>query len=137
MARTRDLDLREYHISKGLYRELLWYCMQYPEKKERIRSCYDIQRSRLPETPRGGCVSDATFRAVETAIRLKRDVELIEKTAKKIWPYQDKLFLKTLTREDMSYWKARAEGLSMNEKEYHKRRKGFYVELARQMGKIG
>ncbi|MDF2686467.1 MAG: hypothetical protein K0S55_1649, partial [Clostridia bacterium] len=40
MSDKRDIKLDEFNISNYAYRELKYFCLQYQEKKRKLRDCY-------------------------------------------------------------------------------------------------
>lgn len=80
--KKRDLSLNKYNISKNRYRELLYFCRQYREKKIQLASMCFISSPKLNGMPSGGAAGDPTMhRALDNAA-LQRDIELIETAAK-------------------------------------------------------
>lgn len=74
MPMKKDLKLDQYDISPYAYRELHNFCLQYPEKKRRLREL---------ESPFGGPRgSDPTAGRATRAATLAADIALIEKTAR-------------------------------------------------------
>lgn len=71
MPMKKDLKLDQYDISPYAYRELHNFCLQYPEKKRRLREL---------ESPFGGPRgSDPTAGRATRAATLAADIALIEK----------------------------------------------------------
>jgi len=77
----RDLSLKEYEISQDRYRELKYFCRQYTEKKERLRSMCEISAITYSDMPSGSGTGDRTARQAESRVQLANDLELIEQTA--------------------------------------------------------
>ena len=80
MPSYRDIG-RAFEISPARYRELLYFCRQYDEKKRKRDSCYGVGIPVPSDTPRGGCKTSPVERQAERAIRYGADVELIERCA--------------------------------------------------------
>lgn len=72
---------KDYDISKNKYRELKYFCLQYKEKKDRIRSMCYISAVQVTGMPHGSGISNPTAQQGEEIAELKRDIELIEQTA--------------------------------------------------------
>jgi len=57
MPQNRDINLNNYNISKNAYRELLYFCLQYPEKKIKTndpcaeRDCKIIEQIAIKAAP--------------------------------------------------------------------------------------
>lgn len=64
MPNQRDLQLDKYKISKNRYRELKYFCLQYEEKKKAL--------SVFRERKDLNC---------QEALKLQKDIEMIERTA--------------------------------------------------------
>jgi len=81
LPNKKDLKLEEYHISKFRYRELLNFCLQYEEKKNRLKEFCEISAITYSGMPTGNKIADPTAEKANIRIQLKADVELIEQTA--------------------------------------------------------
>lgn len=79
--KKRDLKLNKYDISKNRYRELLYFCRQYREKKIKLASSYTVGRCNLTGMPGGGALNDSTQAMALNNIQLEKDIKLIEETA--------------------------------------------------------
>ena len=79
MSRKRDLELAKYGISKWKYRELLYFCMQYQEKRHMIN--YGLGAVNQDGMPKGNKTSDLTGGNAISNVQLQSDVEVIEQTA--------------------------------------------------------
>ncbi|HBC98699.1 MAG TPA: hypothetical protein DC053_03840 [Lachnoclostridium sp.] len=80
-VRKRDIKLSDYNISRTKYNELKYFCMQYGEKKQELHKNYGIGSISSDGLPKGNLPGNPTER---TAIRnsiLKKDIDLIERTA--------------------------------------------------------
>ena len=53
MARTWDIRLDKYQISRNRYRELKYMCLQYREKKDEIRDLRELSGSGYDGMPHG------------------------------------------------------------------------------------
>lgn len=47
MAKNRDLRMEQYGISQMAYRELVYFCLQYEDKRRRARSAPSTKREDL------------------------------------------------------------------------------------------
>ena len=94
MPMKKDLKLDQYDISPYAYRELHNFCLQYPEKKRRLREL---------ESPFGGPRgSDPTAGRATRAATLAADIALIEKTARQAAGSQAPYLVEAVT-EDMPW----------------------------------
>lgn len=124
MPNKWDLSLDKYGISLRRYRELYYFCLQYNEKKNKLRDCYDIGSPYLSDMPKSGNVRDAIAKQAEIAIKLRRDIELIEQCAIAADAELYQYILKNVTEE------LRYEYLNVpagRRKFYESRRKFFYL----------
>lgn len=81
MMDKRNINLTNYDISPKRYRELYYFCLQYEEMKEKLKSIYSLQSSKLDNNIQSNSTSDATQKKALAAEKLSREVELIEQTA--------------------------------------------------------
>ncbi|MBR5467726.1 MAG: hypothetical protein IKU80_00695, partial [Firmicutes bacterium] len=82
MARKRDSNLLEYGISEFAYREMLYFCMQYGEKKEELGRIYSVSGTRCDRQKVKGKCGDIVFEKAAKAIMLKEEIDMIEVSAK-------------------------------------------------------
>lgn len=103
--RVRNLSWEDYGISKHLQNELKAFCLQYDEKKSKIR--YSVQGVNYSKSGGGGQISKPTERQAMENARLKYDCEIIEEaaemTSKELAPYILKSVVKDLTYEYLEY----------------------------------
>lgn len=79
--RKRDMKLSDYNISRAKYNELKYFCMQYEEKKAKIRNSYGLGAVTNDGMPKGNLPGNSVERVAIQNAMLKTDVELIEQTA--------------------------------------------------------
>lgn len=79
--KRRDLKLDKYNISAARYRELLYFCLQYDDRRQRIDDLREPQRSPQDGQPHGSSVSDPTAKNGSIAAVLSRENEIIEQSA--------------------------------------------------------
>ena len=77
----KDIILDEFDISKFRYRELLNFCMQYEEKKNKVKEFCEISAVKYLGMPKGNKIADPTAEKADMLLQLKADIELIEQTA--------------------------------------------------------
>lgn len=82
MANKRDLSLNEYSISKYRYRELKNFCLQYREKKMQLNSITLLGSAGTENGGKGNTISDRTANDAIRIAELKRDIEIIETSAR-------------------------------------------------------
>ena len=82
LKKKRDLKMDQYGISRARYRELYYFCLQYPEFVKGRQDCYSLDGRAADGRKRGaGARSDPTPRKAERANALGECIELIERTA--------------------------------------------------------
>ena len=94
----RDIKLDQYNISKFAYRELSNFCLQYPEKKQKLNELRNpLQCQSYSDMPHGSTVGDPTGRQAEQCAKLSRDTELIEQVAIEALPDAYQELIKNVT----------------------------------------
>ncbi len=81
----RDYDLslsKEFNISRHRYRELKEFCLQYGEKKEKLRQLYSLSSAQPDVAVMGGEPGKPTERKAISALQLKNDMEIIDEALK-------------------------------------------------------
>lgn len=82
--KQRDLRMERYSIGKYAYRELHNFCLQYPDKKRRLRELQSPYKSpQITGMPSGSGPGDPTGRIAERAAVLSQDIDMIERAANK------------------------------------------------------
>lgn len=135
MPNERDLKLDEYAISKYAYRELKYFCLQYPEKKRRIADLHNPLRAmNYDGMPHGTSPGEPTARAAELAASLSGDIEIIEQTAIEadcdIYQY-----IILAVSEDVPYHFLRTlKSIPCGRDYFNQRRRKFFYLLAKKKG---
>ena len=93
----RDLSLGCYDISRERYRELKYFCRQYPEKKAKLADARSLGGQNWDGMPHASTVGDPTARRAEKAMRYSHDVELIERVAAEAAPECTRELLRNVT----------------------------------------
>ena len=75
MPRDKDLP-KKYDIPRERYRELKYFCLQYPRKKERAKDTYALSAAAPSGMPSASGCSDPTAKRAESREREKKDVAL-------------------------------------------------------------
>lgn len=128
--RLRDMTWEDYKITKNRYKELKAFCMQYDEKKSKIK--YGISAMQYDGQPKGrSIVSQVENQAIDNEI-YKRDCAMIEEAAirtnPEIWKYILKSVTLGLSYEDIEYDEERGK-IPMCRKDFYGNRKKFYAIL--------
>ena len=128
--RIYNLRLEKYGISKEASNELRAFCLQYPEKKAKIRDAVSLKSNPFTEKIRKYGVSDPTAKAEEIAEKYQADIELIEKTAHEIDDFLAPWIIRSVT-QDIPAWKlVQLENMPANIVEFNTKRRQFYCLLA-------
>ena len=135
MPNKRDLKMERYSIGKYAYRELHNFCLQYPDKKRKLRELQSPYRSpQITGMPSGSGPGDPTGRIAERAAVLSQDIDMIERAAAEASPTERDLFLLAVT-EDVSWaYMKMLKNMQMGEKKFNRRRRKFYYILAQKKG---
>lgn len=124
MPMKKDLKLDQYDISPYAYRELHNFCLQYPEKKRRLREL---------ESPFGGPRgSDPTAGRATRAATRAADIALIEKTARQAAGAQAPYLVEAVTEDMPWHYLRMRKGLPLGEKSFNGIRRQFYYLLAKE-----
>lgn len=153
MSRDWSLKLDEYGIGEKRYKELKWYCLQYPEYKAQAASLLGIQghdhiaeyhnrRGKMEGTvlPTGkGSTGDPVARAAEKRERLMRDVELIDGCAEAVrgGVYRYALILNVCYGISFEKIDPSLQGSSNRESFFRARREFFFLLDQRKMELAG
>lgn len=132
MGNKCDLKLDDYEISKYAYRELRYFCLQYPEKKRQLRDCYSLSSHGFKGAPSGGGVSDPTQAQAFKAIRLSESCELIEQTAITVDSSIYQYIIKNVTTES----EYRTLNVPCGRRQFYEARRKFFFLLAQKKGLI-
>ncbi|MDF2685097.1 MAG: hypothetical protein K0S55_278 [Clostridia bacterium] len=132
MSNKRDIRLDEFNISDYAYRELRYFCLQYPEKKKQLKDCYLLSSHGYRGAPSAGGVSDPTSAMAMKAMKLSESLELIEQTAiavdSVLYPY----IIKNVTTES----EYRALEVPCGRRQFYELRRKFFYLLALKRGLI-
>lgn len=132
MSNKRDIKLDEYNISNYAYRELRYFCLQYPEKKRQLKDCYLLSSHGYKGAPSTGGLSDPTQAQAMKAIRLAEDCELIEQTAIAVDSALYLYIIKSVTTET----EYRALNVPCGRRQFYELRRKFFYLLAQKKGLI-
>lgn len=131
----RDLALSGFGISAFRYRELSYFCLQYPEKRRAVRELYGLTPPEMTGLPKRGGVSRPTEGRALKIARLTRDCELIDQTAKEIDPYIAPALVANVTT-GITYEQMRARGreIPCGRRQFYERRQRFFRLLDQKLG---
>lgn len=122
MPSKRDINLHRYDISLYAYRELKYFCMQYDEKRKQIAGLYAIGKGTDP----------TAYMAIDI-LRLRKEIDMIEKTAYEIAGRMAPQMIASVTR-NIPY-----ERLSVpcGRRQFYELRRKFYYLLHMKKGNTG
>lgn len=89
--------MERYSIGKYAYRELHNFCLQYPDKKRRLRELQSRTKARKHRYAVGSGPGDPTGRIAERAAVLSQDIDMIERAANKAAGRDAQNLLKNVT----------------------------------------
>ena len=84
MVRNYVPDWTDWRLSRDRYRELQWFCRQYPQKKAEAASLLTVSGAGLDAMPHGTDPGDPVYRAVARREQLLRDIDMIETCARQV-----------------------------------------------------
>ena len=84
MVRNYVPDWTNWGIDRDRYRELQWFCRQYPRKKAEAASLLTVGGAGFDDMPHGTDPGDPTLRAVMRREQLLRDIDMIESCARQV-----------------------------------------------------
>lgn len=128
--RIRDYTWEDYGISRHRYKELQAFCLQYDEKKSKIR--YGLSAIVNDGLPKGNQVGCPTEQMALTNNLYKHDCSIIEEAAIKanprIWRYILKSVTQGLPYEFIEYDEEQGR-IPMGKTEFNATRRLFYYYL--------
>lgn len=127
----KKISMDKYGISENAYNELRAFCLQYSEKKEKLKDALCLKSPSFSGMPHGSGVSDPTAKAAAIYDKYKSDIDLIENTAKEVAPEIAKYIILNVTSENCPPWMLKTQyGMEAGEKYFCKKRRLFYYNLA-------
>lgn len=72
---------KTYKLDDFVYRELVYFCLQYPRKKAELSACYGAGIANYEGMPHGSGTSNPTASQAERADKWLKDCELVEQSA--------------------------------------------------------
>lgn len=113
-------------ISHKKYMELLYFCRQYGEKKELLRSLSFLKSTAFNETGVSSSGKNPTEKQALIREELKRDIELIETTVRETAPEIYEQLLQNIT-EGTTYIYM---DMPCGQEYFYKKRREFFKRLA-------
>lgn len=128
--RLRDMTWEDYGISKNRYAELKAFCLQYGEKKSKIK--YGISAAQYDGQPKAHNTGSQTERQAMDNVIYMKDCAMIEEAAiranPEIWRYIVKSVTLGLSYEFVEYDNEQGK-IPMCRRDFYGTRKKFYAIL--------
>lgn len=128
--RLRDMTWEDYGISKNRYAELKAFCLQYGEKKSKIK--YGISTAQYDGQPKAHNTGNQTERQAMDNVIYMKDCAMIEEAAirtnPEIWRYIVKSVTLGLSYEFIEYDNEQGK-IPMCRRDFYGTRKKFYAIL--------
>lgn len=128
--RLRDMTWEDYGISKNRYAELKAFCLQYGEKKSKIK--YGISAAQYDGQPKAHSTGSQTERQAMDNVIYMKDCAMIEEAAirtnSEIWRYIIKSVTLGLSYEFIEYDNEQGK-IPMCRRDFYGTRKKFYAIL--------
>ena len=128
--RLRDMTWEDYGISKNRYAELKAFCLQYEEKKSKIK--YGISAAQYDGQPKAHNTGSQTERQAMDNVIYMKDCAMIEEAAirtnPEIWRYIVKSVTLGLSYEFIEYDNEQGK-IPMCRRDFYGTRKKFYAIL--------
>ncbi len=126
--KERDLNLSEYNISREKYRELKYFCLQYPEWKHQLQTLTDdLKAPIITDMPTAHNGTDSTAMIMLKRIELAEKCALVEQTAQEVCGNTYSPLLKNVTEgvryESMPTYTGR--------RQFYENRRKFFYSLAK------
>ncbi len=126
--KERDLNLSEYNISREKYRELKYFCLQYPEWKHQLQTLTDdLKAPIITDMPTAHNGTDSTAMIMLKRIELAEKCALVEQTAQEVCGDTYSALLKNVTEgiryESMATYTGR--------RQFYENRRKFFYSLAK------
>lgn len=96
VIKKRDIKLSNCNISKAKYNELRYFCLQYEEKKKELEQCRDLKPKEAAAKEKQDTEDRESKKKAARSARLRRDLELIEQTAREAGPDISQWLMKNL-----------------------------------------
>lgn len=128
--RLRDMTWEDYGISKNRYAELKAFCLQYEEKKSKIK--YGISAAQYDGQPKAHSIGSQTEKQAMDNILYAKDCAMIEEAAiranPEIWRYIVKSVTLGLSYEFIEYDNEQGK-IPMSRNDFYGTRRKFFSIL--------
>ena len=132
MPRAELSKNSKYYIPAYLYKECVYFCLQYPEWVKELRAAPDVKgvrydRERVQTSREKDATADAAMRRY--AIQKKKD--LVDDTIAEAVPEGLRAWVLQGVTSTVSVWALIARGMPCEKKTYYKYRRIFFYELSK------
>lgn len=134
MPSVRHLNSK-YGISKNRFRQLYYFCLQYPEWKDELKYNTDTMGAiAIDGMPKGTTTSDPTQALATRNAQLSTWCQLIEQTAIETDADIYQYIIKAVTNSGITYkYLSMIMGIPCGKKMYYDRRRKFYWLLSQKI----
>ena len=135
MSNIRDITSEEYNISKYRFRELVYFCLQYNEWKQKLKEDNStLYGANLGNIVSPNIKSDAVQKLAVCRAEWSRKCQLVEDTAQEASPVLAKYILKAVTEEGITYnYLSCVMHIPCEKGLYYKSRRKFFYLLSKKM----
>lgn len=133
MVKSRDLRLSKYNISKERYRELKYFCLQYPDWKKELTVADTVKAAVAKDDggTHGSAVSDCTSELAAKRIELQRKCSVVEAAAVQADDFINQYIIEAVTG-DLSYTYLRTvRGIPCGKNQFYEARRKFFYNLSK------
>ena len=133
MVKSRDLRLSKYNISKERYRELKYFCLQYPDWKKELTVADTVKAAVAKDDggTHGSAVSDCTRELAAKRIELQRKCSVVEAAAVQADDFINQYIIEAVTG-DLSYTYLRTvRGIPCGKNQFYEARRKFFYNLSK------
>lgn len=133
MVKSRDLRLSKYNISKERYRELKYFCLQYPDWKKELTVADTVKAAVAKDEggTHGSAVSDCTSELAAKRIELQRKCSVVEAAAVQADDFINQYIIEAVTG-DLSYTYLRTvRGIPCGKNQFYEARRKFFYNLSK------
>lgn len=131
--KSRDLRLSKYNISKERYRELKYFCLQYPDWKKELTVADTVKAAVAKDDggTHGSAVSDCTSELAAKRIELQRKCSVVEAAAVQADDFINQYIIEAVTG-DLSYTYLRTvRGIPCGKNQFYEARRKFFYNLSK------
>lgn len=131
--KSRDLRLSKYNISKERYRELKYFCLQYPDWKKELTVADTVKAAVAKDDGgnHGSAVSDCTSELAAKRIELQRKCSVVEAAAVQADDFINQYIIEAVTG-DLSYTYLRTvRGIPCGKNQFYEARRKFFYNLSK------